>query len=108
MDKSAIIESLAMEMGMGKLNDTKYGVERYDPDTGTLYCNGTMISKNTIEDAKNYLRQQIATYQNRVNSGIKQAADLATIYQIALTGVQFLQTEGERTKHELIIEKNHI
>lgn len=108
MTKSAIIESLAMEMGMGKFNDTRYGVDRYDPNTGTLYCNGAMISKNTVQDAKNYMKQQIATYRGRAGAGIKQAEDLATIYQIALTGIEFLQMEGERLKHEIVIDKKNI
>ena len=107
MEKSKLIESLAMEMGMGSINDTKYGVDRYDPDTGTLYAQGALVSKNTITDAKNYLKQQIATYQSRVKSGIKQASDMATIYQIALTGVEFLQQEGEKAGHEIIIEKHN-
>ena len=47
--REALINQLAASMGVGGYTQTKYEESRYDPDTGTFYCNGQIITKNTID-----------------------------------------------------------
>lgn len=83
MGREDIINQLAASMGAGDYGRTKYEESRYDPDTGTLYCNGQIISKNMIDDAESYFRQM----QSRCDMTFPESRRMAAIYQVALEGI---------------------
>ena len=53
-NREDLIYSLARSMGMGDAQKTKYSVSNYNSETGTLVCNGHIISRNNIDLAMMY------------------------------------------------------
>ncbi len=47
---------------------------RYDPDTGTLYCNGQIITKNTIDLAEGFYKNMQAKCDLKTPEGRQMAA----------------------------------
>ena len=54
--REELINQLAAKMGAGDFAQTKYTESRYDAQTGTLYCDGIMITKPVIEKAEQYFK----------------------------------------------------
>ncbi len=50
-DRGDLINQLAASMGAGSFAATSYEESRFDVDTGTLYCNGMVISKSISDKA---------------------------------------------------------
>ncbi|MCR5669674.1 MAG: hypothetical protein K6G10_01595 [Butyrivibrio sp.] len=83
MSREDLINQLAVSMGAtGHMTSTYES--RYDPDTGTLYCNGHMISKNTIDEAERFFLQM----QNKCDVTFPESRQMAQIYQVALEGIK--------------------
>lgn len=49
--RTDLINQLAASMGAGDYAKTRFEESRYDAETGTLYCDGYVISKSVIEEA---------------------------------------------------------
>lgn len=79
-----LINQLAASMGAGNYAQTKYEESRYDPDTGTLYCNGQIITKNTIDLAEGHFK----TMQAKCDLKTPEGRQMAAIYQVGLEGIK--------------------
>ena len=82
-NRSDLINQLAASMGAGDYAKTKFEPSRYDADTGTLYCNGQIITKNTIDAAEQHFSQMYFKCDKSTSEGMQMAA----IYQLALEGI---------------------
>ena len=83
MGREDLINQLAASMGAGDYGRTKYEESRYDPDTGTLYCNGGIISKSTIDEAEKYFKLM----QSKCDMTYPETRQMAAIYEVALEGI---------------------
>ena len=69
-NKEALINQLASSMGVNTSSLNKGYQSRYDKATGTLYCNGYIITHNIIEDTKREInnmqaRIKVVDYESR-------------------------------------------
>ncbi len=62
-EKENLIRSLATSMGMPDVKTTKYSGSRYDPATGTLYCENFALPNNSIERIKDWYKGQMEQYR---------------------------------------------
>ena len=90
MDNRAnLINQLAASMGVGELGQTKYEGSRYDAKTGTLYCNGMAISKNTADKAVKYFD----TMEKKCNKDDPAGREMAMIYRCGIEAIKMMQAE---------------
>ena len=57
-NKEELIKSLASSFGMQDSFSTRYSESKFDPATGTLYCEGITIPKSTMQKALEYFSKQ--------------------------------------------------
>jgi len=67
-NKAELIKSLAESVGFTENIDLGNSTSRYDPNTGTLYCEGIQLPHSSIERIKNWYYQQMVTYRNQMHS----------------------------------------
>jgi hypothetical protein len=99
-DRKDLINQLAASMGAGQFAQTKYEESRFDPETGTLYCNGMAISASVAEQAIKHF----TTMQKRCDPNDPSSKQMAMIYACAVNAIkvmqspkvkEFLKTEGK-------------
>lgn len=95
-DRENLINQLAASMGAGAFASTKYEESRYDPQTGTLYCDGIMITKTVIEKAE----QHFKTLKSKCSYTDPASREMAMIYQLALEGIKAIKQSGQETVRE--------
>ena len=95
-DRGDLINQLAASMGAGDFASTKYEDSRYDPKTGTLYCEGIMITKPIIEKAEAHFKSLKA----KCNYNDSASREMAMIYQVAIEGIKRFKAEGQETIKE--------
>ena len=83
-------------MGAGDFASTKYEESRYDPQTGTLYCDGVMITKPVIEKAERHF----SALKAKCSYADPASREMAMIYQIALEGIKMIKNSGQETIKE--------
>ncbi|MBQ7679882.1 MAG: hypothetical protein IJT34_08535 [Butyrivibrio sp.] len=86
-NREDLIYSLARSMGMGDAQKTKYSVSNYNSETGTLVCNGHIISRNNIDRAKSYFSSQYHKLMEKDDEGARQ---LAMMYEVAVEAIGFM------------------
>ena len=82
-----LIYSLAKSMGMGDAQKAKYTASKYNAETGTIYSNGHVISKATIEQAKAYFTTQYRKLAEKDDEGAK---ELSTLYEVAMESINMM------------------
>ena len=95
-DKLDLLNQLAASMGAGDFAKTKYEDSKYDPETGTLYCDGIMITKPVIEKAE----QQFKALKSKCSYNDPASREMAMIYQVALEGIKIMRASGQETMKE--------
>ncbi|MCR5100474.1 MAG: hypothetical protein K6B41_03860 [Butyrivibrio sp.] len=95
-NKAELIEGLAIAMGQGEALKTRYDLNKYDSTTGTMYCNGHIISSSTINNAKNFFDAQRRKYKEHIEE-LQGAYDMMCFYEVALEGIEKLQAEAFKT-----------
>lgn len=83
-----LIQALAASMGAEDLKSTRNGESRFNPDTGTLFCNGYVVSKNTIDEAREFFEKQSQRY---ANSPEKEVKNMAQIYAVGAEAIKMMQ-----------------
>ena len=63
-NKVNLIHKLADSVGLADAFATKYGGSRYDPATGTLYCEGLALPHSSIENIKGWYKHQMEQYRS--------------------------------------------
>ncbi len=82
-----LIYSLARSMGVGDAQKSKYSSGKYNPETGTIYSNGHIISKATIEQAKTYFTNYYRKLAEKDDEGAK---DMALLYEVAMEAINIM------------------
>ena len=103
-DREDLINALAASMGAGQFGATKYEESRFDPETGTLYCNGMVISSSVAEQAIKYFN----TIKKKCDMNEPSSRQMAMIYQCAIEAIKVMQNPKVREfmKAEIEKEKN--
>ncbi len=57
-NKENLIKELASSFGMPDVYSTRTSESRFDPSTGTLYCEGVVIPKSTVDKALAHFEKQ--------------------------------------------------
>ena len=94
-DRADIINQLAASMGAGDYAATRYEENRYDPDRGTLYCDGIMISKSSIDEALLFYRQMYDKCKLNTDNASQK---MAIIYKIAIEAIVKMQQQKSENK----------
>ena len=89
-NRAAMIEALARSAGLGDAFMTLYGNAKFNPETGTIYCNGHVISRETVENAKNYCEGMARHYWESTDSD---ARNMALIFETAAEAIKFMQDQ---------------
>lgn len=82
-----LIYSLAKSMGMGDAQKAKYSASKFNAETGTIFSNGHVISKTTIDQAKSYFTTQYRKLAEKDDEGAK---DLAILYEVAMEAINMM------------------
>lgn len=86
-DRSDLINQLAASMGAGKFASTEPEESRYDVSTGTLYCNGMIISQSTAEKAV----QHFEVLEKKCDVKDANQRQMAMIYRCAIEAIKMMQ-----------------
>ncbi len=92
LGREDLIHSLAKSMGMGDAQKPKYTAGKYNPETGNIFCNGHVITKQTIEQSRMYFHTQYKKLAGRDDEGAK---DLAKIDEVALEAINMMVESGK-------------
>ena len=90
-----LIKSLASSMGMGDSQKAHFSSGKYNADAGTLYSNGHLITKNTIEQARVYFTTQYRKLAEKDDEGAK---ELASMYEVAMEAITMLVESGNKNQ----------
>ena len=86
-DRADLITQLAASMGAGQFAQTKYEGSRFDPDTGTLYCDGMVITAPLAEEAIKHF----TTVKNKCDMNEPASRQMAMIYKCAIEAIKMMQ-----------------
>ena len=95
-DRIDLINQLASSMGAGDFAATKYEGSKYDSSTGTLYCDGIMITANVIDKAERYFKD----LKNKCSYSDPASREMAMINQVAIEGIKMIRNSGQETIKE--------
>ncbi|WP_026661964.1 hypothetical protein [Butyrivibrio proteoclasticus] len=87
LGREDLIHSLAKSMGMGDAQKAKYTAGKYNADTGSIFSNGHVINKQTIEQSRLYFLNQYRKLASKDDEGAK---DLAAIYEVAFEAINMM------------------
>lgn len=62
-ERANLIRSLADSMGLKDIHDTQYDKPEFDKETCTLYCDGLVFRRSTIDKIKDYYMSQMEKYR---------------------------------------------
>jgi hypothetical protein len=100
-DRTSLINGLAQAMGAGTFAATEYHESKFDLATGTLYCNGHIISARTIDKAKTFLKNSM----KRCDRGSSAGNEMYMIYETALESIKYLQRQSKYKDGNTVIKK---
>lgn len=86
-DRSDLINQLAASMGAGQFAAKSLEESRFDADTGTLYCNGMVISKSIAEKAV----QHFEMLEKKCDASNSSQREMAMIYRCAVEAIKLMQ-----------------
>ncbi|MCR5178274.1 MAG: hypothetical protein K6C95_04735 [Lachnospiraceae bacterium] len=89
-NREELIGALAAAMGQGAFSSTKYEDARYDMSTGTLYCQGYIISKSTVDAALDYFKASKLKC-DKVAENDSSMRNMALYYQVAIEAISMMQ-----------------
>ena len=99
-DRNDLINQLAASMGAGNFASTKPEESRFDVSTGTLYCNGMIISQSTAEKAM----QHFEILEKKCNLQDSNQRQMAMIYRCAVESIKMMQNPRIKTVLKEILE----
>lgn len=91
LGREDLIHSLAKSMGMGDAQKTRFTSGKYNPESGSIFGNGHIIPKRTVEQARIYFLNQYRKLAEKDDEGAK---DLADIYEVAFEAINMMVESG--------------
>ena len=95
LGREDLINSLAKSMGMGNAQKARFTSGKYNAESGSIFSNGHVISKRTIEQARVYFLNQYRKLAEKDDEGAK---DLAAIYEVAFEAISMMVESGNPTE----------
>ena len=92
-NRKDLINQLAASMGAGDYAKTRFEESRFDPESGTLYCDGYVISKSVIDEAI----QHFKLMQSKCDMNDPASRHMALIYKTALEGIKKLRESEKKS-----------
>ncbi|MCR5094014.1 MAG: hypothetical protein K6B72_08580 [Lachnospiraceae bacterium] len=92
-DREKLITALASAMGQGDYSSTKYSESKYDPTTGTLFCQGYIISKSTVDEALEYFKKAKLRADQSADAD-NSMRNVALYYQTAIEAIIMMQKKA--------------
>ena len=86
-DRSDLINQLAASMGAGQFAAKSFEESRFDAETGTLYCNGMVISKSIADKAI----QHFEMLESKCDATDSSQREMAMIYRCAVESIKMMQ-----------------
>ena len=86
-DRSDLINQLAASMGAGKFASQSMEETRFDAQTGTLYCNGMVISQSIAEKAI----QHFELLEKKCDVSDSSQRQMAMIYRCAVESIKLMK-----------------
>ena len=87
LGREDLIQSLAKSMGMGDGQKMRFQSGKYNPESGSIYSNGHVLSKRTIEQSRLYFLNQYKKLAEMDDEGAKELAD---IYEVAFEAINMM------------------
>lgn len=103
--KESLISALASAMGQGAYADTKFSESRYDASTGTLFCQGYIISRYTVDEALEYFRKAKAQ-ADRLAESEPAMRNTALYYQTAIEAIAMMQKQAIKNGGRVIARED--
>ena len=91
LGREDLIHSLAKSMGMVDSQKAKFSSGQYNPESGSIFSNGHVLSKRTIEQSRLYFLNQYKKLAEMDDEGAKELAD---IYEVAYEAISMLVESG--------------
>ena len=91
LGREDLIHSLAKSMGMVDSQKTRFSSGKYNPESGSIFSNGHVLSKRTIEQSRLYFLNQYKKLAEMDDEGAKELAD---IYEVAFEAINMLVESG--------------
>ena len=82
-DSGELIRQLATSFGMADTYNSRLEGSRFDPATGTLYCDGMAVPKSSIEKAEEFFGKQRDYYRSMAskdNTAMEQFINFEVAY----------------------------
>lgn len=86
-DRTDLINQLAASMGAGQFASTSLEQSRFDAETGTLYCNGMVISKSIADKAIAHFEM----LERKCDPQDSAQREMAMIYRCALESIKMME-----------------
>ena len=90
MKREDLIGALAAAMGQGGYSATKYEDAKYDVSTGTLYCQGYIISKSTVDAALDFFKAS-KQRSDKLAENDSSMRNTSLFYQVAIEAIVMMQ-----------------
>ena len=100
-----LIYSLAKSMGMGDSQKTKYSASKFNADTGTIFSNGHVISRTTIDQAKSYFTAQYRKLAEKDDEGAK---EMAMLYEVAMEAINMMLENATKAPEGGVMDKPQV
>lgn len=82
-----LINQLAASMGAGSFTNKTFEESRFDAETGTLFCNGMIISKSVSDKAI----QHFQLLEKKLDASNSAQREMAMIYRCAIEAIKMMQ-----------------
>ncbi len=92
LGREDLIHSLAKSMGMVDSQKARFSSGKYNPESGSIFSNGHVLSKRTIEQSRLYFLNQYKKLAEMDDEGAKELAD---IYEVAFEAINMLVESGK-------------
>lgn len=102
--RADLINQLAASMGAGSFAQTKYEESRFDTETGTLYCDGMVISRSIAEKAI----QHFEMLEKKCDKSDSAGRQMAMIYKCASESIKILQNPEIKKTIKAEADKNKL
>lgn len=93
--KKDLVSQLAQSMGFA--GEKKSDPSRYDPATGTVYCNGKMFTGAEIESARQYCLQAAEKFESYGDNA-------ANMMRIAAAAIELIQKDSVKSGGTVVIK----
>ncbi len=94
--REELIRKLASQAGMTDQFNTKYEGSRYDSNTGTFYCEGIVVTHNSVVEAQNFYKRQMESLKAKASKD-KGLTNQYIFAAVAYNAITLMAEKGSST-----------